>query len=164
MTPAIATAFAFGKGRTPQRQQPGAPSGQPVSGISCDAMEGQRLHTHQHLVILDRGKEVPIPPNVGQPLTRRCIYWVHTHTPDGIIHIESPTPKTYTLGNFFDIWQQPLSSTQVSTALGNVTAYVNGKQYKGDPRSIPLNAHAVIQLDVGSPTVPPKSYSFPKGL
>jgi hypothetical protein len=52
----------------------------------------------------------------------------------------------------------------VSTALGNVVAYVNGKQYKGDPRSIPLNAHAVIQLDVGSPTVPPKSFTFPKGL
>jgi hypothetical protein len=93
-----------------------------------------------------------------------CFYWLHTHTQDGVIHVESPTQKTYTLGNFFDIWQQPLSSTQVSTALGNVVAYVNGKQYKGDPRSIPLTAHAVIQLDVGSPNVPPKSFTFPKGL
>jgi hypothetical protein len=45
-----------------------------------------------------------------------------------------------------------------------VTAYLNGKQYKGDPRSIPLTAHALIQLDVGSPTVGPKSFTFPQGL
>jgi hypothetical protein len=33
----------------------------------------------------------------------------------------------------------------------------------GDPRSVPLNAHDVIQLDVGS-VVPFQSYTFPAGL
>src|SRR3954464_7386202 len=46
------------------RAQLAAP--QPIGGISCDAMEGSRLHIHQHLSILDRGHAVPIPPNVGQ--------------------------------------------------------------------------------------------------
>jgi hypothetical protein len=36
-----------------------------------------------------------------------------------------------------------------------VTAYVNGKRHTGDPRTIPLLAHGVIQLDVGLPTVAP---------
>ncbi len=33
-----------------------------------------------------------------------CFYWLHTHTEDGIIHIESPVQRTFTLGHFFAIW------------------------------------------------------------
>src|SRR5690242_4966189 len=69
----------------------------PVNGISCDAMEGQRVHIHQHLLILDHGRSIPIPPNVGRPATGTCLYWVHTHTPDGVIHIESPANRSFTL-------------------------------------------------------------------
>jgi hypothetical protein len=153
-------------------------NGQPVDGIACQTGEQVAYHIHAHVAVYSSGALRAVPRGVGiTPPTNEqnsaqgpfiasggCFYWLHTHTQDGIIHIESPTQKTYTLGNFFDIWQQPLSSTQVSTALGNVTTYVNGKQYQGDPRSIQLTNHAVIQLDVGSPTVAPKSYSFPKGL
>jgi hypothetical protein len=157
----------------------GQANGQPVNGIACQTGEQLASHIHAHLAVYSNGALRAVPRGIGiTPPTKEqnsptegpfiasgsCFYWLHTHTQDGIVHIESPTPKTYNLGNFFDIWGQPLSSTQVSTALGNVTAYVNGKQYKGDPRSIPLTAHAVIQLDVGSPTVPPKPFSFPKGL
>jgi hypothetical protein len=41
-----------------------------------------------------------------------------------------------------------------------VTAYLNGKAWTKDPRAIPLLPHASIQLDVGTPTVPPKTISF----
>ena len=47
------------------------------------------------------------------PAAPACFYWMHVHAQDGIIHIESPTPKTYELGQFFDIWGLPLSSTQI---------------------------------------------------
>src|SRR5690348_15689931 len=83
--------------------QGGAPTGQQIVGISCDEMEGSRIHIHQHLAIYDHGKPVAIPSNVGRPLQRACLYWVHTHTPDGIIHIESPATRTFTLGDFFTI-------------------------------------------------------------
>ena len=33
-----------------------------------------------------------------------CFAWLHTHAADGVVHIESPTKRTYTLGNFFDVW------------------------------------------------------------
>jgi hypothetical protein len=92
-----------------------------------------------------------------------CFYWLHAHTADGIIHIESPVARTYTLGNYFDIWGQPLSATQVGPAQGAVTAYLNGQRFSGDPRSIPLTAHALVQLDVGT-DVTPKPFSFPAGL
>jgi hypothetical protein len=89
-----------------------------------------------------------------------CFYWLHTHTTDGVIHIESPTQRIYTLGNFFDEWRQPLSSTQVGPAKDKVTAFADGKPWTKDPRSIPLNAHSVIQLDVGTATPAFQPISF----
>ena len=44
-----------------------------------------------------------------------CFYWLHTHTPDGVIRIESPEPMPFTLDQFFDIWQQPLTARQVDS-------------------------------------------------
>ena len=40
----------------------------------------------------------------------------------------------------------------------------NGKVYQGDPRGVPLTAHAQIQLEVGSPLVVPETITFPNGL
>jgi hypothetical protein len=82
-----------------------------------------------------------------------CYYWLHVHAQDGIIHVESPTTATYTLGQFFAIWKQPLSANQVGTATGALTVYVNGVRYAGNPADIPLASHEDIQIDVGTPTV-----------
>jgi hypothetical protein len=129
------------------------PAGQTVGGISCDAQEGQRIHIHQHLVILDHGKTVDIPPNVGQPAGKRCIYWLHTHTPDGFIHVEAPLDRSFTLGDFFTVWGQPLSRTTAASATlakgETMKVWLDGKPYAGDPQSIPLTAHADIVIQVG---------------
>ena len=47
---------------------------------------------------------------------------------------------------------------------GHVTAIYNGHVYRGDPASIPLTAHAQIQLEIGKPLLSPTSITFPKGL
>ena len=94
----------------------------------------------------------------------KCFYWLHTHAADGIVHIESPIHRTFTLGNFFNIWGQPLGPSQAGPAQGHVTAFYNGKVYHGDPRDIPLTKHAQIQLEVGTPLVAPESISWPNGL
>ncbi len=72
-----------------------------------------------------------------------------------MIHIESPAQQSYTLGQFFDLWGQPLSPNQVGPATGPLTVYVNGRPYSGNPRDIPLGSREDIQIDVGTPTVPP---------
>jgi hypothetical protein len=154
-----------------------AATGQPVDGIECQTNEQAVYHIHAHLAVFVNGAARTIPAGIGIPPPRqveqtpdgpfvvngRCFYWLHSHTADGVIHIESPTQRIYTLGNWFDIWQQPLSATRVGPAAGTVIAYVNGQRYTGDVRTIPLNVHAVIQLDVGS-DVAPKPYIFPPGL
>jgi hypothetical protein len=40
----------------------------------------------------------------------------------------------------------------------------NGQVYRGNPRDIPLTAHAQIQLEVGRPLIAPASISWPSGL
>jgi hypothetical protein len=156
----------------------GQAQGQPVDGISCDTSEQVVYHIHAHLAVYTNGKARIIPEGIGiVPPTQvvqtsagpfvaagKCFYWLHSHTADGIIHVESPSQRVYTLGNYFDIWNQPLSTTQVGPAHGQVTAFVDGQPFTGDPRSIPLNAHSVIQLDVGSASPGPQSFTFPAGL
>jgi len=152
-----------------------AATGQTVDGIQCNAGEQVVYHIHSHLAVYVNGTARQIPLGVGivQPLVSQtpngpfasathCYYWLHTHATDGIIHIESPVQHTYTLGNFFDIWRQPLSVRQVGPATGTVTAFVNGTKYSGDPRAIPLGSHTDIQLDVGGPIVPFKSVDWSK--
>ncbi|MEA2298246.1 MAG: hypothetical protein QOF77_1182 [Solirubrobacteraceae bacterium] len=155
----------------------GEATGRTVDGIKCERQEQVLFHIHAHLAVFANGRPAIIPLGIGIAPPRTvdqssgapfvlggsCFYWLHSHTADGIIHIESPMTRTFTLGNYFDLWNQPLSATQVSSATGPVTAYVNGKAVNGDPRAIPLAAHAVIQLDVGT-KVAPAPYAFPDGL
>jgi hypothetical protein len=132
--------------------------GETVGGIQCQSGEQTLFHIHAHLAIFVDGSPRQIPQGVGIPGS--CLYWLHTHAPDGIIHVESPVQRTSTLGDFFDIWGQPLGPNKIGPAIGPVTAIYNGKLYDGNPRNIPLNAHAQIQLDVSRPLVGPVTVSF----
>ena len=153
----------------------GAASGQTVDGISCDSDEQVAYHIHAHLAVYVDGALHPIPPGIGvvEPVAQqsaqgpfyqasRCYYWLHVHAQDGIIHIEAPTQSDYTLGQFFAIWQQPLSSTAVGPVSGAQTVYVNGKVYTGNPSEIPLSQHEVIQINVNSPGIAPQTVDWSK--
>jgi hypothetical protein len=144
-----------------------------VDGIECGPTEQLAYHIHSHLQVYVNGKPRALPGGIGIPgsLVQQssegpvaaggsCIYWLHTHAPDGVIHIESPTHRIYTLGNFFDEWHQPLTATTVAGEKGKVTAIVNGHPWRKSVRDIPLNPHTVIQLNVGGPAVPFQTVSW----
>jgi hypothetical protein len=152
-------------------------TGQKVDGIGCDTSEQTLFHIHAHLTIFVNGAARQVPAGIGIPGAQgqntstgtfigsgTCFYWLHTHAADGVIHIESPVQRTYTLGEFFNEWGQPLSATKVGPATGKVTAIYNGHVYLGNPADIPLTKHAQIQLEVGSPLVAPEKITFPSGL
>jgi hypothetical protein len=152
-------------------------TGATVDGIQCNNLEQLLFHVHSHLAVFVNGQQRTIPQGIGIAPPRQvengatgqfvvsgsCFYWLHAHTSDGVIHIESAIQRTYTLGNYFDIWRQRLARDRVGPAGGPVTAYLNGRPYTGDPRSIPLTAHALVQLDVGA-KVAPAPFTFPQGL
>lgn len=152
--------------------------GTPVNGITCRPSMGQNVvyHIHQLVTIYVNGEQKRIPAGVGivgtpseQQLdggrflnntAKGCVYWLHSHTDDGIIHVESPSRRTFTLGDFFDVWDQPLSPTQVGPARGPVVAFLDGKRFDGNPRDVPLTDDGVIQLSVGEPVKPYEAKEF----
>ena len=138
-----------------------------VDGITCGPTEQLVYHIHAHLAVFKNGQSYTLPAGVGIPGSHAvqtnqgpiasggsCIYWLHTHTTDGVIHIESPSKAIYTLGDFFDEWHQPLTANQVGTLSGAITAFVNGKPWKKSPRAIPLLPHENVQLQIGDPAPP----------
>lgn len=137
----------------------------PVDGIPCTS-EMLIYHVHAHLDIEYLGSAVIVPAYVGIR-DNTCLYWLHTHDATGILHIEAPHKVNKTLGNFFDIWGQPLSRQQVATqavpAGKSMKVWVNGKLFTGNPRAIVLTAHERITIDVGSPFRGPQPFTFPPG-
>jgi hypothetical protein len=168
-----------------------APAPQSVGAIKCDQLEHTQVHYHAAIQIMYQGNVVNIPDNVGiqnnsAGTAVNCYYWLHVHAANkNVIHIESPASDTFTLGQFFDVWDtwskasggqaQKLDAKHVSTfTLGpdeKIVVYIDlgdgkgAQPYTGDPRAIVLKSHEVITIEIAPPDVnPPPSFTFPSGL
>lgn len=171
----LALALAMLTIRPVTAQEGPTPQGGWPNDIPCARLESLLFHVHAHLAIYVDGEpqEVPYGIGIGQPweivpgsvgpfVSRgSCFSWLHTHTLDGILHIEAPIPRTFTLGDFFAVWGEPLSPTQVGNANGPVFVYVDGVQVDDDPSEIILADREVIQLNVGTDLPSPQPYTFP---
>lgn len=163
----IATAVTLGR----RGETTALAAGKPIDGMTCGQMEGQVQHVHQYLEFVIDGRyylppeAVGIVPDEGKPQTIKCMYWAHTHTPDGVIHVESPTREILTLGHLLDVW----SVSSVSRMLVERTqagpparVVVDGKEYTGDIRAIPLHSHAMITIEYGATLLPQRAFDFQK--
>ena len=133
-----------------------------VSGVECHGTESTTHHVHSHLDLFVDGQRQEIPAQIGILSSPSCLFWLHTHSADGVIHVESPTKKEFTLGQFLDIWSQThAGSKPLFDAVANktVTAYVNGTQVQ-DYRSIQLESRKQIVLAYGNPPSEIPTYDF----
>jgi hypothetical protein len=135
-----------------------------VDGVSCNVNASVRYHVHAHLTIVNAGRIYFPPAGIGLHYEHLCFYWLHTHAPSGIIHIEAPRRITPTLGTFFDIWGQPLSQHRVwrfTVDHGRqLRIFVDSSRFSGNPRSIELHDHTSVTLEIGPPFIPPPIPSF----
>ncbi len=132
-----------------------------IDAIECDIGESLVFHIHAHLDIFVNGNLIKVPAFIGIN-DNTCLYWLHTHLPDGIIHIESPQEKVFTLGQFFDIWKS--TSTGMPPTDSAPIIYVNGQAVTTSLKDTPLHAHDEIALVYGNPpTKIPAFYQFPEG-
>jgi hypothetical protein len=163
---------------------------QSAAGIPCDQGEHTQVHYHAGLQIIYQGNQTHLPANLGivtdSSGNASCFYWLHVHAanPD-TIHVESPASQTFTLGQFFAVWNAwdklnngpsvSLDAKHVATftltPAETVLVYIDlqdgkGPQpYKGDPSSIVLKSHEVITIEITPPAVtPPPSFTFASGL
>lgn len=132
--------------------------------IGCNAMEQITYHVHAHVTLLVAGKQQSFDRYAGLNYGHDCLYWLHVHDQTGIIHIEAPHKILPTLGNWYDVMKQPLSTTQVGSAKvkpgQHLKMWVNGKPYTGDPRKIVLTQHKDIWLEIGPPFKKPTPFNF----
>ena len=146
-----------------------------INGIPCDTSGMTvKFHIHAHLTIYINGKQAVVPKGIGIPADGSCIYWLHTHTSDGVLHIEAPQQQSNeALDDFLAIWTEGFPKLGYPPQLNLTTGwkvYINGKPFTGALNSpvhteIPLTAHAAITLEYGTNNPPPdKSYAFPPGL
>jgi hypothetical protein len=134
-------------------------------------VEGTAVHIHQHLDLFVDGHQVPVPalvgidPSVGfAPL--------HTHDSSGVVHVESPTVRTYTLGDFFAVWGVRFTPSCLGGSCSGgdrrLRVYVNGAPVRGDPTALVLQSHQEIVVAYGTaaqlPSPIPSAYRFPPGL
>ncbi len=161
------------------------PAAAAAAGIPCDQLEHSQTHYHAVLQIIHEGNVTALPGGVGiqgGESSPTCFYWLHVHSANkNVIHIESPKDQTFTLSQFFEVWNQwstnkggpkePLSATQVSsfTLAPGEKLYVyvdagDGKgaqPFTGDPATIVLKMHEVISLEITSgPATPPPGFDW----
>jgi hypothetical protein len=133
-------------------------------GVHALNAEGEVLHIHQHLDIYVNGKHEGVPANIGiydgQFLTE-----LHTHDASGLMHVESPVAKNFTLGEFFGVWGVRLNADCVGGYCQEVTpwkVYVDGQEYTGNPAELVLKSHQEIAFVIGTPPKAiPRDYKFP---
>jgi hypothetical protein len=140
------------------------------AGLPMLSSEGNVEHIHVHVDVLNDGQPIPVPANIGIDTTRRAISPLHTHDDSGVVHIESPVKRQFSLGEFFSEWGVSLSADNIGglreTDGKVVRAYINGELRTGDPAAIMFNQHDEIALVYGLPQSGesvPATYDFPAG-
>ena len=141
-----------------------------IDGISCDKTEHLVYHTHSHMDIFVNGMTYEVPSGVGIKPSQ-CLFWLHTHSDDGVIHIESPEDRLMTLGQFFDIWETTSSELQnfpqSPTAGGDngpPQVYVSGKKVDdSDYRDAKIYPNTEIAVIFGSPLPSPIPSTYVAG-
>jgi hypothetical protein len=119
-------------------------------GLNALSQEQLAFHIHQHLDIFVDGKRVPggVPAFIGIN-DSSYITELHTHTADGIVHVESARKLDFTLGQFFAEWGVFLNGRCVGAYCNGLKWYVNGVRQIGNPQKHVLKNHQEIAIVVG---------------
>ncbi len=125
--------------------------------VAYCGVEGSAEHYHPLLLIFYNGQQEQLPGSIGisasetnpsYPCANGGIHVLHTHDASGIIHAELPAvpASSPTLGQFFTIWGQTLTSATVEGFTGTVKATLYDSDthasidYSSNPTNLPLYA------------------------
>lgn len=141
-----------------------------AAGLPMLSAEGTALHIHSHLSVAIDGSPVVLPADIGIDVARQRISPLHTHDSTGIVHVESPEARSFTLGQFFTEWDVALDSTRIggySTTDGHtLTAFVDGAKFSGNPASIVFANHRdidIVYASAGETAAPSAPFVWPDG-
>lgn len=113
-----------------------------AAGLDPLPVEGSVLHIHAHLDVYYQGKPVVVPRGLGIGPGDSFFSELHTHDSSGVVHVESPVRKNFTLGEFFKEWGVSLDGAMV---------YFDGKAPGIAPADVVLEDHDEIVVVFGPP-------------
>lgn len=140
--------------------------GQVVQGLSCvKPPKPSAAYTYAHLNLVVDGQLIAIPDNIGlgsegnseiaDPAVRQigCYYPMMTNDTSG--KIRTQPGNSYTLGQFFALWGQPLGASNVAGYAGKpVKVFIREgatlTQYTGALDALPLTPNREITIQVGA--------------
>jgi len=124
------------------------------------------LHNHVNVQIFVHGQQEVVPVNIG--INGNAIQSIHTHSSDGVVHIESGTVADFTLQQFFDIWgvrfTEDCLGAYCNTANDKLQVWVGGTEVTSDFSDVPLDDQSVIVVTYGTqnelPNPIPSTFDF----
>lgn len=142
--------------------------GSTIAGYTCVVNPPDTVSYYSHVTILVNNEPQRIPNRVGASQTGQthCFYPIHTDDATGRIHIESATSGTFTLGQLFEIWGQPLTNTNVAGVTGlPVEIFVTDgttvtQVADTDWSSIELTDRREITIGLGTPVAEIPNYTW----
>ena len=79
--------------------------------LTCTTDMATQFHIHPNLKIMINGQKQEIPTNIG--VKTNCMNSLHTHDNSGVIHVESPEKRDFTLADFFAVWNKAYNKNQI---------------------------------------------------
>ncbi len=147
------------------------------AGIEPDRKEYLTYHVHAHLDVFVNGEPVTVPAalgievqdpgvktfeDVGKPTeyggieecSQACIASLHTHSEDGVVHIEAPKRADYRLGQFFELWDMRLTARCVGAYCAPrspIAVFVDGRRLRTNPADLVFEEGQEVAIVIGSP-------------
>lgn len=128
-----------------------------VAELGFPRVGDESYHVHALLTVYRNGEQVPVPADLGLD-ERGALASLHTHTPDGVIHLEADDPYPYELGHVFTTWGVAFGDDRlggdVASGDQQVHVYVNGEPAPDGPVVIEDGDNIVVAYGTAD--------SFPK--
>lgn len=121
-----------------------------TSGSGNEIVSANRIHWHAHLVIEDNGRQIAIPAGVGLLQADSHPEILHTHSDDGIIHMEIPGPvraRQIMIQRFLDNWSSSPNGMGYKLDWSHARMVVNGHESL-EQGNLVMHDHDEIQIFV----------------
>jgi hypothetical protein len=142
-------------------------TGKPVDGVNC--LISAKYHKHSLISIYKDGVRLGFPTGIGR-VHAGCYhaYEMHVHDVTGLVHMEADVTKTFKLGQWFTLWQQPLSRDNAAGLTGPVRFYIIEKgiitRYDGNPYDIVMAPYREVLIVTGTQMFVAPKYQWPLGI
>jgi len=132
--------------------------GSAIGNFNCILNPPQTFEFYAHISIIQNNEPLAIPGDLGASPqgNTHCFYTVHTHDSSGKVHVTPTAAGTFTLGDFFTIWKQPFTSSNVAGISGlPVEVFITDgttttKVDEADWNTIELKSHREITISLGT--------------